>query len=72
MFEKDLVDFNKNKDRSGSRGGRGRNKKMSSKGRYNYHVNYDNSFKELLSTQELKELLDLFRAAPEGTTLLKI
>ena len=61
IFEKDLADFN---------GGRGRDKEMTSKDRHKYHVNYDNGFKELVSTQELKELIDSLRAAPEGTTLI--
>ena len=70
MFEKDHVYFNKNKDRYDGKGGRGRDKEMTSKGRRKYHVNHGSSYKEPLSMQELKELIDSLRAAPEGTTLI--
>src|SRR5215831_1753327 len=68
--KKDHVDFNKNKDRCDGKGGRGRDKEMTSKGKRMYHVNHGSSYKEPLSMQELKELIDSLRAAPEGTTLI--
>lgn len=70
MFEKDLADFNKNKDLRDSKGGRSMDKEMTDKGRRKIYVNYDNRFKEFLSTQQLKELIDSLRVAPKGTTLI--
>jgi hypothetical protein len=43
---------------------------MTSKGRHKYYVNHGRGYKEPLSLQELKELIDSLRAAPEGTTLI--
>jgi hypothetical protein len=66
MLEKDLVVFKKNKDLHDGKGGRDRDKEMTSKGIIKAIYN-DNGF---ISTQELEELIDSLCAASEGTTLL--
>jgi hypothetical protein len=70
MFEKDLLDFNNNKNLCDNNGGRSMDKEMTDKGTHKIYANYDNRFAEFLSTQQLKELIESLRVAPKGTTLI--